>query len=330
MGDESAALGKRGPVRHGNTMHSHTFSLRLIALTLLLIFTACLSGQDAPPRGDAAFFEDSPAWQSLFDGHQLGAWRFLHGQEIDPHFWHIENGLLRTLPGGKWGADIITRDIFDNFAFCAEWKTVPNGNSGIIYNVREDQWRGQTTLPATMWKAKLALAGGVLLALLLLFLNRGFLRYEIVRGFILGLLALGLALAYTPFKQLLDYDHYMRNLKAAGLEMQIYDDFGSQTEDALHGNGALYDIFPVTSRAGKPAGEWNESCLVVDGNDVSHWVNRVRVVSYTLGSPELTRAISKSNYRSLTGVAEKHPMRVAIQNHDGQEVWFRGIRVRRF
>lgn len=311
-------------------MSSHKLLFRTAALLLCLVFTGSIPAQNTPPRGDPTFFEDSGAWQSLFVDHQLNAWRFLHGKEIDPRFWRVENGLLRTLPGGTWGADIITRDEFENFAFCAEWKTVPNGNSGIIYNVREDQWRGQATFPARLRKAELALVGGVLLALILLFVRRGIFRHDILRGFILGLLALGLALAYTPIKYLIDFDYYLRNLKAAGLEMQIYDDFGSHPEDPLHSNGALYDILPATSRAGHPAGEWNESCIIVDGDNVGHWVNGVRVVHYKLGSPELTAAVSKSNYRSIRGVAEKHPMRVALQNHDGQEIWFRTLRVRRF
>ncbi len=306
--------------------------LSLAALTLLLALSSGLFAQGPPHRRDAAFFDDSPAWQPLFDGHGLGAWRFLHDKEIDNRFWRVENGLLRTLPGGPWGADIITREAFDNFAFCAEWKLARGGNSGIIYNVREDQWRGQMTLPARVRNAELAMAGGILLGLLLLFLRRGFLKLDLVRGLILGLLAAGVAHFTGPFLHLLAYDHYMRTWKAAGLEMQISDDghFDGSLVDPIHSNGALYDIFAPTSIEGRPSGEWNESCIVVDGPSVEHWMNGVRILHYDLDSAELEQAVARSNYRSIAGITRKQPMRVAVQNHDGQETWFRKLRVRRF
>ncbi|MCC6262736.1 MAG: DUF1080 domain-containing protein [Bryobacterales bacterium] len=304
----------------------------LLALVFFLSFSASLAAQGTTPAHDAAFLEDSPAWKPLFDGHGLGAWRFLHDREIDPRFWRVENGLLRTLPGGPWGADIITRDTFDNFAFCAEWKVAPGGNSGILYNVREDQWRGQTTLPATVRNAELAMAGGILLGLVLLFLRRGFLKLDLVRGLILGLLAAGVAHFTGPFLKLLAYDHYMRNWKAAGLEMQISDDghFEGSLQDPIHSNGALYDIFAPTSIEGRSAGEWNESCVVVDGQNVEHWMNGVRILRYRMDSPEFAQAVARSNYRSIAGITRKQPMHVAVQNHDGQETWFRKLRVRSF
>lgn len=306
--------------------------LLLTAIGILFSLVIPASSQNAPPGRDAAFFEDSPAWQPLFDGHGLGAWRFLHGREIDPRFWRVENGLLRTLPGGPWGADIITREAFDNFAFCAEWKVARGGNSGILYNVREDQWRGQTTLPARVRNAKLAMLGGILLGLVLLFLKRGFLKQDLVRGLILGLLAAGVAHSFAPFLRLLAYDHYMRNWKAAGLEMQISDDghFDGSLVDPIHGDGALYDIFAPTSIEGRPAGEWNESCIVVDGQKVEHWMNGTRILHYRMDSTEFAQAVARSNYRSIAGITQKQPMRVAVQNHDGQETWFRKLRVRPF
>ena len=314
------------------SMLSFRSCLSLAALALAVSISANLRAQDVSATRDATYFEDSPAWQPLFDGHGLGAWRFLHDKEIDNRFWRVENGLLHTLPGGPWGADIITREAFDNFAFCAEWKVARGGNSGIIYNVREDQWRGQTTLPATVRNATLAMAGGILLGLILLFLRRGFLKHDLVRGLILGLLAAGVAQSIGPYMRLLAYNHYMRTWKAAGLEMQISDDghFDGSLVDPIHSNGALYDIFAPTSIEGHPAGEWNESCIVVDGPKVEHWMNGVRILHYELDSAELKQAVARSNYRSIAGITRKQPMRVAVQNHDGQETWFRKLRVRRF
>ncbi|MDZ7638724.1 MAG: DUF1080 domain-containing protein [Bryobacterales bacterium] len=301
-------------------------------LVLLVCLAGNVWGQQSSALRDSAFFGDSPAWRSLFDGRDLSGWRFLHDKEIDPRFWRVEDGVLRTLPGGQWGADIITREAFGDFAFCAEWKVAAGGNAGILYNVREDQWRGQDSVPARVRTAWLTLGGAVLLGIILLFARRGFLRHDMARGLVLGLLAVFLAHTLGPFERLLAYAHYMENWKAAGLEMQLFDDdhFAGATMEPSHGNGALYDIFPPTSREGKAAGEWNESCVVVDGREVEHWMNGVRVLRYQLQSAELERAVARSRYRSIQGLTRKAPMRVALQNHDGQQTWFRNLRVRLF
>ncbi len=306
---------------------------RLIRIALLsFLAIVVLSAQNGGNQRDAAFFADSPSWRSLFDGKDLHDWRFLHDRPIDSRFWTIESGVLRTLPGGQWGADIITRDAFDNFAFCAEWKLAPAGNSGILYNVKEDQWRGQDSVPGRVRNAWLVLAGVTLLALVLFFVQRGFLKQDMVRALILGLYVAYLAHSLGPFERLLAYAHYMENWKAAGFELQIYDDdhFGTATPEPSHSNGALYDIFPPTSREGHPAGAWNESCVVVDGRQVEHWVNGVRILSYALESTELEQAVGRSRYRSIQGITRKSPMRIALQNHDGQLSCFRKLRVREF
>jgi len=279
---------------------------------------------------DGTFFAPSPEWRSLFDGKSLSQWRFLHDQEIDPRFWTIEDGVIRTLPGGQWGADIITRDTFSDFAFCAEWKVALHGNSGILYNVKEDQWRGQDQLPARVRNAWLTMGGITLLAAALFFVRRGFLKHEMVRALILGMYVAWLAHTIQPFERLLAYAHYMENWKSAGFEMQIYDDAsaGASSIEPAHANGALYDIFAPTSVETRPTGSWNESCIVIDGKQVEHWVNGAKVLGYQLESSDLERETARSRYRVIQGLTKKSATRVALQNHDGQLTWFRNLRIR--
>jgi hypothetical protein len=279
---------------------------------------------------DHEFFEDSSAWRSLFDGRSLDQWRFLHEKPIDPRFWTVEDGFARTLPGGQWGADIITRDEFKDFAFCAEWKVAPGGNSGILFNVKEDQWRGQDSVPGRVFRAWSWLIGGTLLAALLLFVRRGPLRHDTARALVLGIWVGTMAHFFQPFERLMAYAHYMRNWKSAGLEMQLYDDDGHRgsTMRPSHGNAALYDIFAPTSRESRPAGEWNESCVVIEGLHVQHWLNGVLVLEFQLESPEFEQAVARSRYRSIEGVTRKASSRIALQNHDGQLTWFRSLRIR--
>lgn len=301
----------------------------LPVLFLLFALICALPAQERTERGPD-FFAPSPQWRSLFDGASLESWRFLHDKPTDPRFWVVEDGVLRTLPGGQWGADIVTRDAFENFAFCAEWKVDRHGNSGILYNVKEDQWRGQDSVPGRVRNAWLTLIGVTLAAVLLFFLRRGFLKHEMVRALILGAYLAWLAHSLHPFERLLAYAHYMENWKAAGLEMQIYDD-DSQTASSTrphHGNAALYDIFAPTSRESRRAGAWNESCVVIDGLRVEHWLNGAQVLTYDLESAEFERAVARSRYRTIRGITKKAATRIALQNHDGQLTWFRNLRVR--
>lgn len=315
-------------------MPCRTLAARFLLTLLLLAGIPALPAQEAAsaalPLPSPAWRAEDGNWRELFDGRSLDAWRFLHDKPVDPRFWRAEDGLLRTLPGGQWGADLITRDSFSDFVFCAEWKVESGGNSGILYNVREDQWRGQDSLPGRVRRAWMHLAVGTLLFAVLFFLRRGFLRVSMIRALLLGLYLAWLAHSLHPFERLLAYAHYMQHWKAAGLEYQIYDDDGhaGPVMQPSHGNGALYDIFPPTSRESRPAGSWNESCIVLRGTRVEHWLNNVEVLAFQLQSAELQRAVARSRYRNITGLTTKFPTHIALQNHDGQLTWYRRLRVK--
>ena len=62
---------------------------------------------------------------------------------------------------------------------------------------------------------------------------------------------------------------------AIGHEYQMIDD--ERHPDAKIGphrqTAALYDVFPAADRPMKPAGEWNNSEVIVKGTHVEHWLN---------------------------------------------------------
>lgn len=76
---------------------------------------------------------DSGAWQVLFDGTSVAAWRGFQMPTL-PSGWRVEGGALTRV--GE-GGDIITRDQFGDFELELEWNIAPNGNSGIMYRVTE-------------------------------------------------------------------------------------------------------------------------------------------------------------------------------------------------
>ncbi|HFA47448.1 MAG TPA: DUF1080 domain-containing protein [Bacteroidetes bacterium] len=82
--------------------------------------------------------EKAAGWQLLFDGRSTDAWRVFKKEKMDG--WAVENGEMVAL--GKagqegLGADIVTKDEFENFELKLEWKISKAGNSGIFFNVVE-------------------------------------------------------------------------------------------------------------------------------------------------------------------------------------------------
>ncbi|OKL41846.1 3-keto-disaccharide hydrolase [Pontibacter flavimaris] len=82
-------------------------------------------------------------WISLFDGETTTGWH-TYGKDAVGKAWIIDDSALHLDASNKkdWqtsdGGDIVTEEEFDNFHLQLEWKVAENGNSGIIFYVKED------------------------------------------------------------------------------------------------------------------------------------------------------------------------------------------------
>lgn len=119
--------------------------------------------------------------------------------------------------------------------------------------------------------------------------------------------------------------------RARGFEYQLVDDAANEDarKDPSHVTGALYSYLVPTAPVLKPAGEFNESRIVVRGDHVEHWLNGVRVVEFEAHSPALIEKIRSKN-RNDAAQLESMKTRetpVVLQHHDS-EVWFRCLRIR--
>ena len=116
---------------------------------------------------------------------------------------------------------------------------------------------------------------------------------------------------------------------AIGHEYQVIDD--AKHPDAKIGphrqTAALYDVMPAADRPTKAAGEWNTSRVVVHGKDVEHWLNGTKVLSYTLDSPALREAITKSKFKDIERFGKPQSGLILLQDH-GDEVCYRNVKVR--
>ncbi|HEX2219934.1 MAG TPA: DUF1080 domain-containing protein [Gemmatimonadales bacterium] len=114
----------------------------------------------------------------------------------------------------------------------------------------------------------------------------------------------------------------------SGPEAQVLDDAGHRDGARPETSaGACYGLYPVPRGVARPAGEWNEMQIVVQGSHVEHWLNGRRVVAYELGSAEWEERVGRSKFADLPSYGRATRGHIALQDH-GDWVAYRNIRIR--
>lgn len=120
-----------------------------IALAACADETQTAEAPAAPPAGEAAVAaettrtpntltaeEQAAGWRLLFNGQDFTGWRvYRGGAPASP--WVVEDGAMHLQARG--GRDLVTEEEFGPFELALDWKISPNGNSGIMYLVKESE-----------------------------------------------------------------------------------------------------------------------------------------------------------------------------------------------
>src|SRR5579871_1900442 len=73
--------------------------------------------------------------------------------------------------------------------------------------------------------------------------------------------------------------------RARGLEYQLADNAGPDAVEPNRSTASLYSSIAPSPKTTPAVGAFNHSRILVQGDQVEHWLNGVRVVSFKLGDP---------------------------------------------
>ena len=115
-----------------------------------------------------------------------------------------------------------------------------------------------------------------------------------------------------------------------GLEMQVLHNEGHPDgKIAKHRAGDLYDMIAAVPETVLPPGHWNEVLIRIQDNEVEHWLNGTRVVSYTYGGERWDAMVAASKFKDMPEYGKADAGYIVLQDH-GDRVWYRNIKVREF
>jgi hypothetical protein len=116
----------------------------------------------------------------------------------------------------------------------------------------------------------------------------------------------------------------------AAPEVQVLDNAdATDNKEASHLAGSLYDMLAADPTSVKPAGQWNTIVIRVKDGKVTHTQNGMKVVEYTLWTPEWDAMVQNSKFKTVPGFIEGIAKEgyIGLQDH-GYAIWFRNIKIR--
>ena len=122
-----------------------------------------------------------------------------------------------------------------------------------------------------------------------------------------------------------EYDH----IYWSAPEYQLLDDANHPDgKSRLTSAGAAYALYPPPAGVVKPAGQWNATLIVVNGNRVQHWLNGQKLLEYELGSPDWEAKVKASKFVEYPKYGRATRGYIGIQgDHDGM-LSIRNVRIR--
>jgi hypothetical protein len=266
---------------------------------ILLCAGFCLTVQAADNVLTPA--EKQAGFRLLFDGHTFNGWRNPAAEKPPGEAWVIEDGMLKTTPKPSITEDLISEDTFRNFELKFDWRISARGNTGVKYRIQRSVFLDNSKVDQ----------------------SAGFepsVEKELTAP---RCDRTKMAPGATGQEYTISYEFQL-------LDDAAYPNLG-KTDNHVHNTGALYSMIPPKAQAAKPAGEWNTSRLVVNGDHFEHWINGVLVCDGSLHSDEARAGISKRWAAAPTVrdiLKNAGPTGPVSLQHHGATVYFKNLKIR--
>ena len=110
------------------------------------------------------------------------------------------------------------------------------------------------------------------------------------------------------------------------LDDQTYIDMGGM-DMTTHLTGDNYDLHSSVGKYSNPVGEWNTAKIIVNGNQVEHWLNGKKTVEYEFLSPEWEALVAKSKFKDYPEYGRTKKGYIGLQDN-GHLIKFRNIKIK--
>ena len=111
-------------------------------------------------------------------------------------------------------------------------------------------------------------------------------------------------------------------------EYQLLDDAAAEDRFvASHRAGSVYDLVAAQGSVLRGPGEYNHARIIACGPRVEHWLNGVRVASYTIGSDDWRQRLTASKFAGRADFAAARSGHIGLQDH-GAVLRVRNARIR--
>lgn len=145
--------------------------------------------------------------------------------------------------------------------------------------------------------------------------------------------------ANSGIKYLVDTELNKGEGSAIGCEFQILDDLNHpDAKLGVNGNrtlGSVYDLITADARFYNPnirgkglnnIGPWNRARIVVNGNNVEHYLNGTKIIEYERGTQQWRALVAYSKYAKWPEFGELKSGNILLQEH-GDEVSYKNIKI---
>jgi Domain of Unknown Function (DUF1080) len=120
-----------------------------------------------------------------------------------------------------------------------------------------------------------------------------------------------------------------QSIYSSAPEYQLLDDENAPDgRNPLTSAAAAYALYPRSSGAPLPAGDWNTTRLIVNGAHVEHWLNGHKVVTYELWSADWKARVAASKFAQFPRFGLAQEGMIGIQGDHPGALALRGIRIR--